>query len=366
MWLGYLLSLVFNFHSNFVLSFGLPLPLIAIPFVWLGKELVLRNVNKTTVWLCLANGLFLLQSWLWLIFFSPAKKHTFLGFSRYWGGEEAVVRKLVSHLNIINSFYFPWVLVGIVLFCLVLFRKVKIVWSTPWVLILFGCITHVLVISFFLQLGQKYLLSLIPIFSLLLAGCIGYVLKRRPLIGLTLLIFVLFSNVFFVISERLLHPSYLLKPLNLRSYIGDYVGSLASPYKGSVEGWVDFFRSRNIEQAIVYADYEVDSLKFYLPGLVFINRSIVPGPLHANPQMPENHQEVTQFYLVRRFWGTLGRMTSCDRGVIQNNYTKHVLDFYDLEWNALPDITYHKFRLTDDLPKLVIYEQKSADFSNCR
>jgi hypothetical protein len=216
-------------------------------------------------------------------------------------------------------------------------------------------------------LGQKYLLSLIPIFSLLLGWWVISIIRWNIILGSLVLVSFIFTNLPFVISERLLHPSYITTPVSMRFYLGDYITSLFHPYLGPIEGTVEFFKDKGVTITHVYADYEVDSLKFYLPGLIFVDRRITPGELHVNPQVPQDYAEKVEYYLPRRFWGDLGKVHLCEKTIVNKKFRTHTLPFYDLEWNNLPDITYHKFRLDPHLPPLIIYEKEpAADFSECK
>lgn len=359
----YFLCILLNFHSNFVLSMGLTLPLIIYPFFQL-------LAKKRSV-LLIPNTVFLLQSFLWVVYFKPASQGSeAIGFYRYWGGLRRVGEKLYNHSNLINSFYFPLSLVILLLLITVLFKRKQLrpgMINYKFTLILTGIFTHMVVISYFLQFGQKYLLSLIPIFSLIMGYLLSSIYDKSKIFSIGILLLSMFTNIPFLLSERILHPSFLFSPVQIRSYIVDHLSSLSQEYNGPVEGAVHFFRREGITQAAIYTDYEVDSLKFYLPDAYFVNRDLALVKGKPQAVLSEKYRELTEFYIPRKFWGDLGKIGECEKHSIKEMFIKHTLVYYDLEWNNLPDITYHKFVLDSDLPPLIIYEKPDVmDFSSCK
>lgn len=368
-WLwAYVFSLILNFHANFVLGFSFTLPIIIYPFLalpvaWFKSK---KNIQQLTA-LVAASTLFILQSILWLIFIHPAQKHGAFGFIRYWGGFTRVAEKAYHYLNIINSFYFPWALVGIFLL-VYLFQKNGYIRLNKILAVLLTCVvSHIGIISIFLQFGQKYLLTLIPVLALFMAYFFARLHRHHKLFTYLLIPVFLLTNASFILSERTLHPSYIFAKPDIRSYISDYAMSLNREYRGPIEGIVDFFKKRGITKATVYTDYEVDSIKFYFPEFHFVDRTIVSGHEYPTPHMAGNFLEITDFYIPREFWGGLIIVGKCERDILFKNYHKFELPYYDIPWNNLPDITYHKFRLDAELPKLVIYEKRAGvDFDICK
>lgn len=305
-WL-YFLALVASFHSNFVLAFGLTLPLI-----------ILSLKNKATL-------LFLAQSFLWLYFFHPP--------SRNWIGPKEVLLRIVDYLNIINSFYFPLFLAA----TLVFFRK----FSPPVKILILGCLTHILVISISLRFGQRYLVTLIPVFSLLV-GLILTKIYQKSWSGLILIIPIfLLTNLPFVFSERLFHPAYWKTKPEIRFFFLDYVTSLPKSYPGPIEGISSFLSSEKINSGVpIYTDYEINSLRFYFPKLKFID--------HPSPD--------ALYWLPRDNWGYLRELTPCQKDLLEKVAQKIVLPNFDTQWENMPDITYHQFQIDKNTPHVIIYK----------
>ncbi len=259
-------------------------------------------------------------------------------------------------------------LITVILIYLIVKNRRRISINNSSVFLTLGIISHIIVISTFLQFGQKYLLVLIPIFPVFLGIVISRIYKKKRLLGLITLLTFMFTNAPYILSERLMHPSSVHSPLMVRSFMADYAKSLITPYYGPIEGLVWYFKARGIASATVYMDYEVESLKFYFPYFTFVDRKITPGQNHPNPELPHNVDELTQFYIPRESWGGLLRLGKCEKDLIKNQFIKHVvLPYRDIAWENLPDISYHKFTLDDSLHPLLIYEKKDdRDFSSCR
>lgn len=301
----FFLSLFAGFHSNFVLSFGLNLPL-----------LLFALKNKYT-WL------FLLQSFIWVWFFHPP--------GNYWIGLGELSHRFLDYLNIINSFFFPLVLLPIVVFVKSLHISIK--------LILAGIFIHVAVISFSLPLAQRYLVPLIPIFSLFLALLFSK-LNRPKLIVLILPIF-LFTNIPNIFSEKIIHPSYFLKRPEIRFFFLDYLSSLTRDYPGPIEGVVEYLATQKLDKStLIYSDYETNSLRFYFPNLHFVD--------HPS-------KDVT-IWLPRSSWGNLNELTPCQKNEVKKAGQQIILPNFDTQWENMPDITYHQFQIDQATPHLTIYK----------
>lgn len=299
----YFLSLLAGFHSNFVLAFGFNLPLI------------LFSLKRKTTWL------FLAQSLVWLWFFHPPPG--------YWAGFQSVITKIGSYVNIINSFYFPLILGVFIL-------------NPVLTVLLLGTITHVVVISLFLPFGQRYLVTLIPIFSLFIAFFLNKVWLKNKFLCLLILPFFLFTNIPFILSERTLHPTYFFKKPEVRSFFLDYLTSLPKSYPGPLEGIVGFLSGEKISNnsTLIYTDYEINSLRFYFPNLRFVD--------HPS-------QDVI-YWLPRHSWGFLNELTPCEKQLLENQSKKITLSNFDTQWENMPDITYHQFTISRDTPRVIIYK----------
>lgn len=303
----YFLSLLASFHSNFVLAMGLNLPLILISLK-----------NRWTL-------LFLSQAAAWLYFFHPP--------GRNWDGVWGITRKIIDYFNLINSFYFPLVLAPLLVF----WRKFGPVLK----LLIVGTIVHVVVISIALRFGQRYLVTLIPIFSLFIGLVLSWLWQKNALAFLLLLPFFLFTNAPFVISERVVHPAFLKSPLQIRSFFLDYIYSLPRDYPGPLEGISAFLvKEKPDKSALIYTDYEINSLRFYFPGLRFVD--------HPST-------EVT-YWLPRHNWGFLRELTACQKNYLESRAQKVVLPYFDTQWENLPDITYHQFQIDSQTPPVTIYK----------
>ncbi len=315
----YFLSLFASFHSNFVLAFGLNLPLMAISLK-----------RKQTL-------LFLAQSLLWLWFFHPASWSSQPGFFRYWQGLGAVLGKLLGYLNLVNSFYFPLILGSLFL----VIRKAGPILRV----LLVGTIIHLVIISFFLQFGQRNLVTLVPIFSLFSAFFLDLVWRKSLVIFLLLLLILTLTNLPNIISERVLHPSYLAVRPDVRSYFLDYLSSLPKDYPGPIEGITKFLVSERVETgSLIYTDYESNSLRFYLPQLRFVD--------HPSSEVV--------YWIPRQSWGNLRELTACQRQLVQTSAQKTTLPNFDTQWENMPDITYHQFTIDASTPHLAIYKVVQA------
>lgn len=306
-WL-YFLALLAGFHSNFVLAFGLNLPLIFLSFK-----------NKVT-WL------FLAQSLVWLWFFHPP--------SRNWGGLNNVFEKIYNYINLINSYYFPLVFAAAFL----IFRKFHLILK----ILIVGVIFHIIVISLFLPFGQRYLVTLIPVFSLLTGFLFSSLWQKNKLICFFLFPVFLFTNLPFLLSERAFHPAYLKTPLIIRSYLFDFMSSLKSDYPGPLEGIAKFLTVEKIKDksTIIYTDYEINSLRFYFPNLRFV----------------DHPSEDVTYWLPRYNWGYFRELTTCQKKLLEEKAQKFVLDNFDTQWENMPDITYHQFIISDNTPHVTIYK----------
>lgn len=304
----YFLSLLASFHSNFVLAFGFNLPLIFF-----------AHKNKAT-WL------FLIQSFIWLWYFHPP--------SRYWGGIGEVIIKIRDYLNIINSFYFPLILVPLAIFI----RR-----ASPILRILIiGSLVHIIVISLALRFGQRYLLTLIPVFSLLFGIFFSFIWQKNKLIFIIIFPIFIFTNFFFIISEKIIHPSYFFTTPNIRYYFSDFLRALPKNYPGPIEGISKFLASEKIKDksALIYTDYEINSLRFYFPSLRFFD--------HPSPDI--------RYWLPRHNWGYLNELTNCQKTLVESQTEKIVLDNFDTQWENMPDITYHQFIIDSATPRVTIYK----------
>ncbi|MBI4099501.1 hypothetical protein HY440_00685 [Candidatus Microgenomates bacterium] len=323
-WL-YFLALLASFHSNFVLAFGLNLPLLALS---------LRK--KQTL-------LFLAQSLLWLWFFHPAAWGSQPGFFRYWQGLTAVLEKFTGYVNLINSFYFPLVLAAAVL----AFKRFNPILKV----LLIGTVIHIAVVSFFLQFGQRNLVTLIPIFALFIAAILDFARRKNFLVFLLLLPLFVFTNLPNIVSERVIHPSYLLTKPTVRFYLFDYVSSLPKPYPGPLEGISGFLVSEGIKDTtLVYTDYEINSLRFYFPNLRFV----------------DHPSEDVVYWLPRHSWGYLRELTICQKQLLESQAQKIILPGFDTQWENMPDITYHQFTIDPNTPPVTIYKVvKAINWKQC-
>ena len=317
----YFLSLLASFHSNFVLAFGFNLPVI-----------ILGLKNKWT-WI------FLGQSLLWLTVFHPAATGGQLGFLRYWQGgvgELGVLGKLGGYLNLINSFYFPLILGGGLIF----WRK----FSPFTKVLILESVTHLIIISLFLQFGQRYLVTLIPVFCLLVGAFLSYLQQKKIILFLVLLPIFLFTNIPNIVSERVFHPKQILQPVNIRFLLKDYIVSLFQNYPGPLEGISDYLRQEKIaDEIVVYTDYEINSLKFYFPRVRWTDKPTLDA----------------KYFIQRSSWGNLNGYSDCQKELIKKFTQETVLPNFDTQWESMPDITYHQFTIDKNTPRVVIYKVRN-------
>lgn len=337
-------ALCYTNHGAFIPVFGS----VIIHFFFVNKN---RALRKEILIMCIAVISLALP---WFIY-SYAPRHI------------ATLNPLIFYRNfefqirILNKYIFP------LAFLLVLSWKLK---PDPYdkrslLLILVLLAVNLCFYTFVEQRTIRYYVHLLPFLYILEAYLLLTFLSKHKFLLFAFLFIIIFTNIFhnsilyaaraaFVRNDPEKRAE-LLKKVNF--YFPMYIYEITHNYHGPLEGTVKFLKEHAKPGDTVKVPYDEASLIFYLPYLKIEN-----GYFFDNKDFPD-------WIVWREYWINEYRHPSegydyklyDDKYVraIKSGYTAHVIPYPDIIWDNRPDdMSYHKFKTSDEPRKVIIYEKK--------
>ncbi|MCF7907839.1 MAG: glycosyltransferase family 39 protein [Candidatus Omnitrophica bacterium] len=328
--LGFVLSAVLLFHSNYGIFFSVFLGLASHFFIFNRSNIKAIGIKKIVFCLFMITIL-TLPSLLYLGSVEYSGKITF----------ERTEDHLEFYFRSLNKYIFP---VGFLFFSLTFFsffrKKVFPILGKPldkqnlWLLI---CV-FISTICFLLLADERqlrYLVHLLPIFSIILGVLIVGWLKINKIAAVLLFVIICFTNIFNRGSFS--HNKLSIHPVNI-------VYELTHDYDGPVEGIVKFLNRQakpTDTVKLIYGDY----------ATIFYTDLRVDNSCFKCKTFPE-------WIVIRDGWFPLKNLDKDYLREINERYQKIILDYPDIMWENRPDPGYHKFKTVSDWPPVVIYKKK--------
>jgi hypothetical protein len=177
----------------------------------------------------------------------------------------------------------------------------------------------------------RYTIHLVPLVVLLLALLVWELWRRHRLLGLSLLLLLMFTNVL----------STPLPPHRLRFDFLSFLYEITHDYDGPNEGIVEYLKEHGSEDQLVLTNYGQLPIIFYTNA-----RAIGFG---QDLRVPET----ADWIIARRGRGGQHHLRDSSRG-----YEPIVLDVPDIRWGNRPDPFYHQYRTVREGPRVVIYRKR--------
>lgn len=277
-------------------------------------------------------------------------------------------KNLEFQIRMINKYFIPLVFYIIVLFLSVFFK-----WHTKLSFadkdrktLYFIFILIFANIIFYCFVGQRtirYLLHLVPLFSMISAYLLWNWGKNAKYITLVFLLLLVFTNVLNRPSPRVLfnfipRMQEKAKDTKIRFYFANYLYEITHDFKGPCEAIIDYLRENAGDNDTVKIIYGDAPLNFYLPDLRLIN-----DYFYKDKSFPD-------WIVDREYWRKNEEAKIMARGgdlveekiylsKIRQLYEKIELDAVDTIWENRPDdLEYHLFKTAQDGPRVNIYKRR--------
>lgn len=208
----------------------------------------------------------------------------------------------------LNVYFFPLAVLSLILLALVLLQKVRLLpkerqvihWRKEYLLLSAVILSNLLYVSFGGSLFSNYILGTIPPASILAAFIVAKIRASSKILGVTLLVILIFTNVLhilpYVVVDRLhvVSPhvpisefnytpppiSFMESPqgfsfttvslqtylryLTVRFHLFDFLGELTHDYDSRIEGIVKYLREHGREDEVVLVQFlDSNSIHFY-------------------------------------------------------------------------------------------------------
>lgn len=209
-------------------------------------------------------------------------------------------------------------------------------------------------------IGFRYLVNLLPLAALALAGVLTAVSRGRPALLAGLLALTLATNL----------PGFPLtlwppaaRPGFFRTDLVDFTSAALAPVRGPVDAAVEFLEGRAKPGQLLYTPYEHLSFQFYTPlktvGLQGAGQTLANLGLGLPPEVATIPYETIDYYFPRRDWvnfaGDPGPAELLRRmGLRAAAARRFVLDAPDLPWQTREYPPLNPFR-RPELPAAEIY-----------
>ncbi len=214
----------------------------------------------------------------------------------------------------------------------------------------------------FIWMYFSYVVQLVPLLAALLAVLVLRVMDRSRLLGYTLMVLLLATNVVhlfpyaFALVQRFKWASLAPRPYlaetdaliatagNFRLDVVDYAYELTHDYDGPNEGIVLFLREHAKAGDMVLANYGELPIAFYL------NLDFAGGLSGYRLESAEQSE-----WVINRRDGPY--RDEVERIVADGKYEAIEIPYPDLPWGNRPVPEYHKFATVYDAPNVVIYRR---------
>lgn len=201
----------------------------------------------------------------------------------------------------------------------------------------------------------RYLIFLLPWVYLLQAKGVAYLFQRRRVLGITLTALLVLTDLFHysgpsilaaqipAVKKRLSHPE-----VPVRSFLIDFLGELTHPYRGPIDGVVEFLKTNGKPGQVVKTPYEEMPIIFYT--------GLSVEPIRRPEQF--THPTYPDWIVIRRDWISPDFFNSPYHQEIQRRYRPILLDAPDIPWQNRPDPGYHRFRSDPKALPVLVYQRK--------
>ena len=327
--LGFILSSVFLFHSNYGILFPVFGAIVFHYIIFHRKDISMKNILRYLSVIAVCT----LPMFLYLASTEFSGQLTLL---RVKGHLEFYVRTL-------NKYIFPLAFLFLSLGAFSFFRKkVFPILGRPlsrsriW----FLALVFIFSIGFMVLVNEerqlRYIIHLLPLSCILMSLLIAGWLKLNAIAAGIVFFIVCFTNSFHTGSP-------FLKKLWIP--LVDITYELTHDYDGPTEGIVRFL-NKNADPG--------DTVKLSMGdyAVIFYTDLKVDNENFTRESFPE-------WIIVRNDWVPFKNLSPRYRRQIESQYQKIELDYPDIMWENRPDPGYHKFRTVADWPnKVVVYKKR--------
>ncbi|MBU2266067.1 MAG: glycosyltransferase family 39 protein, partial [Candidatus Omnitrophica bacterium] len=328
--LGFVLSAVFLFHSNYGIFFPVFAGVICHFFIFNRNNIRAIGIRKILFCLFIITILTL----PFLLYFGSVEYSGKITFERIEDHLEFYFRSL-------NKYIFP---IGFLFFSLTFFsffrKRVFPILGKPldrqnlWLLI-YVIISTIIFLLLADERQLRYVVHLLPLFSIILGVLIVGWLKINKVAALLIFVIVCFTNIFN--RGSLSRDKLSIHPVNI-------VQELTHDYDGPVEGIVKFLNQEakpTDTVKLIYGDYAT----IFYTNLRVDNRCF-------------NCKTFPEWIVIRNDWFPLEKLDKDYLREINQRYQKIILDYPDIMWENRPDPGYHKFKTVSNWPLVIIYKKK--------
>ncbi len=146
-----------------------------------------------------------------------------------------------------------------------------------------------------------------------------------------------------VVKKQLSHPE-----VPVRSLLIEFLGELTHPYRGPIDGVVEFFKANAKPGEVVKTPYEEMPIIFYT--------GLKVEPLRRLGEF--TRETYPDWIVIRRDRISLEFFNSPYHQEIQRRYRPILLDAPDIPWQNRPDPGYHRFRSDPKALPVLVYQRK--------
>ncbi len=188
----------------------------------------------------------------------------------------------------------------------------------------------------------RYLIFLAPFLFILQAILLRQALTISRSLGILFTASLLLTDLFHYSGVS------VLKAQPPRVFLFEFFQELTHPYRGPIDGIVEYLAEHGKPGEVVKTPYEEHPLIFYTALTVEPSR---PYEGFNDPSFPE-------WIVLRRHWLPSGFFEGPYFKEIQQRYQEIVLEAPDIPWQNRPDPGYHRFLTDRTAPPVVIYRRQ--------
>jgi len=135
--------------------------------------------------------------------------------------------------------------------------------------------------------------------------------------------------------------------VRVRFALAEFLQELTLPYRGPVDGIVEYLKKEAGPKQTIKVPYEEHPLLFYTDLIVEPIRTLDDFSRETFPD----------WIILRKDWDPPGFWASRYFQLIQTRYQKILLDSPDIPWQNRPDPGYHRFRTDTEAPPVVAFRR---------
>jgi len=349
MYLCFILSLIGLFHSNYATFVPTFLAFIA-HYYWANRNKTNIIKNKYT----LAFSLIILTSIPWIFFLKIFKKESQLSINYFFG-------HFVYYLFLLNI-AIPLVLFLFIPLAIKKYQYIKMqddsLVKNFILLSLLMIMLNFIFISLNRQIFYRYLIHLIPIFSILLSYLIYLGFQNQKIIGAAFLSLLLFTNVLNYIPIKIIDYTAAkiklekitkkLEGFSIKSLFFIYISEINQTDVMCPTKAIIFYLNNNGKKGdMVYTNYDDLPLMFY-------TKLRIQSRYLLNPEWTDKYPD-PDWIIIRKDWEYYQREL---KDIIQKHPFKEiVLETLDKKFGNNPDPLYKYFLIENNPRPIIIYNK---------